>query len=224
MPRMSKQLPQSPRDFDVVVQTIPERTAALKETVSSIHASDIAVFEVRCQKPGETKQDNLIAALKVLAKSGKEWGVRFEDDVIVNRHIMKNLCAWGALRESNFGAGWLFRSAQVSRLPTTKRSPQGHLYSESPSLVGSLGVLFHVPMIEEFLLDGIEIYWDEVNGAQDRSMSLALGYQAKRVYIHDPPLVEHNTKFVSSLAPDRIVHPELHTTGGAFDPEWSHGA
>jgi len=69
--------------------------------------------------------------------------------------------------------------------------------------------------------------WAEpgVDGAQDKAISWAIDHIGLSLYIHtSPPLVEHNVRHPSTLAPDRVVVPELHTTGGLFDREFRRGA
>lgn len=209
-----------PNDFAVVVQTIPQRKAALSATLASLADSDVGDLFVVTQQPHQTKQQNLVAALTMLALSDKEWGIRFEDDVLVNRHLLANVASWGALSEPNFGAGWLYHSMGLAKLRTGMSvSDRGNWFRDCPDLVGSLGVVMYVPMIP-FIIMGLRRCWDTVDGAQDKSMSRAVWNRALRVYVHEPPLVEHNVQHVSTLAPDRPVNLVIHTTGGMFDPSW----
>ena len=100
-------------------------------------------------------------------------------------------------------------------------SENGFSYRDAAYTTGSLGVLMPTKVIK-LALPRIEENWDldSVRGAQDKALSLALWQMGFRIYLHEPPLVEHNVKHVSTLAPDRPVNPALHTTGGIFDPDW----
>ena len=213
-----------PKDIAVVVQTIPSRKGALQDTLDSIQGSDLGGYtlEVVTQRPGETKRDNLINALLAVRKSGKKWGLRFEDDVLVNRHILHNLTTWKAAEESDFGAGWLWHSELLGlRRDQLLESPGGFAFRSTPYTVGSLGVLIATEHIPEMIIR-MHSNWlhPKVDQAQDKVMSASLWDMGLRVYLHEPPLVEHNVEHVSTQAPDREVVPELHTAGIGFDIDW----
>lgn len=210
----------TPGDFAVVVQTVPWRSRALSATLQSLDESDVEAVHVVSQQSHQDKQQNLVSALTVLLNSGKTWGIRLEDDVRVNRHLLHNVASWTALREDNFGAGWLYQSGALAGHPTgMDRSARGNLYRDRPDLVGILGAVFYVPMIP-FVVMGLRRVWAETNGAQDKAVSRAIWKRALRVYVHEPPLVEHNVEHPSTLAPDRPVDFMLHTTGGQFSADW----
>jgi len=211
-----------PDDFAIVVQTVPSREKALHETIASIKESGVFSKDIIIvtQRPDQDKQSNLIAALTKLSSSDKKWGIRFEDDILVNKHILHNLCNWDALSEDDFGAGWLYHSGILSTSgDLLVMSKRGNTFRDHSDLVGSLGVVLKTSQIPE-LIDGVRKHWNEVSGAQDKSMSRTIWNLGRRVYVHCPPLVEHNIAHVSTLAPSRSVDFMMHTTGGKFDAQW----
>jgi hypothetical protein len=192
----------------------------LADTLSSIRESDVDEASVVTQQPHQDKQQNLVAALTMLTLSDKEWGLRLEDDVIVNRHLLHNICAWDALTEPTFGAGWLYHSGALSTVRTAMgRTDRGNWFRDAPDLVGCLGVVFYVPMIP-FIVMGLRRFWKATDGAQDKSMTRAVWSRSLRVFVHEPPLVEHNVEHRSTLAPDRPVDPAIHSTCGLFRRDW----
>ena len=210
-------------DFHVVVQTIPSREDSLEVTLKSLNDSDVEGYQVVSQRPSESRLDNLRSSLLALQESGAPFGVRIEDDAIVSRYLIENLVLWPALGAEDFGGGWLF-SSFLSSLQNcfVARGSCGENYRLSDSTVGGVGVVLTRSQIR-FCLDHLSDLWKSSGHAQDVTMSLGIARAEKRLYLHEPPLVEHNVRFRSTLAPDREVDPGLHTTGGRFDAQWRRG-
>ncbi len=207
-------------DFHVVVQTIPAREASLESTLEALNESDVGTYQVVCQRAEEGRLDTLRATLLALHESGAPFGVRLEDDALVSRFLIANLLAWPALSDPDFGGGWLFSSFLSSlQHGFVERAPNGEHYRIPDRTVGGVGCVLSRAQIGACLAD-LDALWSRSGEAQDVTLSLGIAAAGKRLYMHEPPLVEHNVAFASTLAPDRPVDPGLHTSGGRFDRDW----
>lgn len=211
-------LPIQAADLVIAVQTVPGREQALQATRASLARAGVQHPVVVCQDPQETKRHNLIKTLTYLDMSGASWVLRLEDDVLVNKHLLHNICTWSAPHQQNFGAGWLWRNAGLAQSRTGIEVTQHGWVRTEPDLAGAQGILLPRRIIPQLVM-GIRDRWAETDGAQDKAITRTLFYKGLRVYIHDPPLVEHNVTFPSTLAPERPVIHALHLAGD-FDANW----
>lgn len=194
-----------------------------------------SVLSIVFDDPGNMRR-TFMRVLQEMANSDADLVVRFEDDVLVNRHLTENVFSWDALSEADFGAGWLWQSLAAFDQCCHEReleevgypgivyssvTKRGNLKRTCRITTGSLGVVMR-PAIVRDVLPVIVQHWDlaDVKGQQDLALTSALFEMGRYVYLHEPPLVEHNVAHQSLLAPDRMVDPCLHTSGGRFDVAW----
>lgn len=216
----------SPR-VQVVVQSVVGRSSR-EATLRSLQESDTSDVIVVNDEAGDMRR-TFLRTMELMAGSSADLVVRLEDDVLVNRHLSENVLSWDALNESDFGAGWLWQSlALFKQCRSAKYSSvtrHGNVRRMTRLTTGSLGVVMR-PVVVRSVLPLIATHWDraDVKGQQDLALTSALFELGRHVYLHSPPLVEHNVAHPSLLAPDRPVDPFLHTTGGRFDVSWRRNA
>ena len=204
----------------IVIQTCPGREAALADTLASMAQSDIGEPDAVLVHPaGASIQEHFLSTLRAIAASGREYGIRFEDDVLVNRHIVHNALRWPALDRADFGAGWLFGSGFMHAQLRDVHEDAPELPAPWPDVCGSLGVLVRVADVAELVSDVPE-NWPPADGQQDRALSRAVWWLDRRVYVHSPSLVEHNARHRSTLAPDRVHAVGVHDSGGRWSETW----
>ncbi len=96
-----------PKTLRVWVHTWWARTEVMQGTLKSLDASDAAgIYTVEVQG----KVDPITFYIETLARMclEAEWILRFEDDTLVNRHILHNVGAWNVpYSEPDFGIGYL---------------------------------------------------------------------------------------------------------------------
>ena len=199
----------------VVVQTCPERRELLPHVLDSVRASDIDDFEVMEHPEGMPLQDFFLSVMRRLRDSGADYGIRMEDDVIVGKHILHNVRTWPALKEDDFGAGWLFASQgmigdQMS-LRLSKKYRQ--TYRPTKEIHCALAVLLPVDLLGDQLYPRME----QAPIPQDFAMSRSVYSSGMRCYLHWPPLVE-NMMVPSTRG---HVHNKIgHSANGHFDPDF----
>lgn len=215
----------------VIVQTCPERQRYLHRTTRSIEQSDIgADYEVMEQRDaiplrrGMPKAEraehkrrvfkHFEAVLRALYESGADYGLRLEDDIRVNRHVLHNLRTWPARRrEGGFGVGWLFMPEgmlgdghNVARTAKTATP-----YRKLGQMYGALGVLFprdHIlPVIPEVGRYG-----------QDLAIGAAMHRMKKLVCFHEPSLVESDLTVPSTRG--HRLDARYHQAGSNFQIDW----
>jgi hypothetical protein len=172
---------------------------------------------------GQRLRAFFLDVLRTMASSSAEYVVRLEDDVVVNKHLIPNLLSWGALSEPNFGCGWLFVPDGVLRDgQRLGHSPRGWPFRKNRLLHCAQGVVLPtrivgelVPLVERFLRTA------PGSAQQDLSLSAAVWDSRRRVYLHDPPLVEHRIQTPSTLGHQATVS---RTTGGRFQADWRRPA
>lgn len=234
----------SASELVVAIQSVRGRRTALSSTLASLRASDVPTdvapplgshlhVVIQDEPIGHEAKFRTLSRLFSVARDGSDtgllrpvqnrtWLLRLEDDIIVNRHIFANLSHWGAVNEPDFGAGWLWHSRLLQlRRDNCRRTADGFTYRDTPATVGSLGVLIRIDLLTDaFIEDVTSIGMSEAKGAQDKAISMALHKRGKYVYLHEPPLVEHDLRHRSSQAPDREVVPELHSAMEGFSLDY----
>lgn len=199
---------QHPGWVTVVVQGVPDRGLAWERSRESIEASDIGTDYMLMLNPeGVNPRQHFLNVMQRLADAPTEWVLRLEDDAIVNRHIVHNLRTWPALTAPDFGCGWGFFNGH-------QQGPW-----KGPELHGSLATLFrraHLPAV----MAGCKKWFAAHKGrlSQDLAMSRTVWDLGKRLYLHQPPLVEHPIDTPSTLG--HLHNRAAHTTRGRFQLEW----
>ena len=97
-----------PSRLIVWVQTWYKRDGVRDKTLASLEASDVGKnYEVVRQPEGECCVNYYVRAMKRFCRD-YDWILRIEDDTIVNRHLLHNVCTWPAPHgEPKFGMGFL---------------------------------------------------------------------------------------------------------------------
>jgi hypothetical protein len=233
----------------VVVHTHVGRMDHLQPLRDSIDASDIEHCEVSCQPPTTNNYLKMLHWLTLLNASAERlpYVLRLEDDVVVNRHILYNLCTWSALRDPDFGMGCLFahednvQHFQRSQYGLAANSPrprisyaQGQLF-ESRALRDATKAVWDVLRSEGHGWESIDKKWCRFDG----TISLAIAKVRKHIYLHRPSLVDCSAvAAIDSLnekrpkptsgadqvcdTPQRVVE-EIPHRALDFDLEWKRG-
>ena len=198
------------------VQSVPGREA-WPVTEKCLAESDVGDYVRVLQADGGTARETFVSTMLAMAASDAEWVVRLEDDLAgVNRFLLYNVQTWPAKLDKHFGAGWLFApgGGNLSRshdLPVSVRWVEDVIH-------GALGVLFRKTFVMEVLWECLE--WFEANpgrGGDDLAIGNAVRRLGKRIAIHAPSLLEHNT---GPSASGHTTHPLHDTSNGWFDREW----
>jgi hypothetical protein len=99
-----------PARMCVWVHTWWKRDGVRDATLRSLDASDAAGrYEVCRQGEDQCKVHFFISTIQEMCSSGKyDWILRLEDDTIVNKHLIHNVCTWPVPHvEPKFGMGFL---------------------------------------------------------------------------------------------------------------------
>lgn len=204
---------------ELFVQTVAGRQKALAQTLASLAQAGVPEPRVVVHPPGIRLRAFFVQLLKQMAESSADYVVRLEDDVVVNRHLVKNILSWGALSEKNFGCGWLFVPDGVLRDgQRIGHSASGWAFRKNRLLHCAQGIVVPtrllpqlIPLVERFLATA------PGNAQQDLSFSAAVWDSRRRVYLADPPLVEHRIHTPSTLGHQPTQN---RTSGGRFQLDW----
>ncbi len=192
----------------VIIQAVQGRGEVWERSKRSIEASDIGQsYERMINPPSLPPRSHFLNIMGKLAESKTDLVLRLEDDAVVNKHILYNCLSWPEVHETDFGAGWLFAPGTSS----------GRW--DSPELHGSVGVLMKREDLKHLIPRCVR--WFKANDrrlSQDIALSRAVWMSGKRIYIHDPPLVEHPIDTPSTLNHKHTVGGS--TTMGNFNAEW----
>src|SRR5690606_38757116 len=168
-----------------------------------------------------------------------EWILRLEDDVLVNRYILHNLCTWPATQHPKFAFGTLFMPDYWHRTPRIfrKEPDESCMYRDTKEVEGAQGQFVRVSTFERYLNGVPKARRDRglAKPTNHSSFDLALSRAAwayeKRVFVHSPALVDlHQESLQSKIdLPKHLgaspADPHSHYWGHrAFDPEWRRGA
>jgi hypothetical protein len=157
--------------------------------------------------------------------------LRLEDDVVVNRYIAHNCCTWPAIREDDFGIGWLF---QHDRTWDPKgrhiiRRNDGSVVNSQPDVSASQGQLFKSSVVCRILDQfenarrhkriGSETYlpYPREDLLLDLVPSHASQLAGLWVYVHIPSLV--NCHAGSSVSAEGVKN-EGHYSNKTFSSGW----
>jgi len=197
----------------VWVHTCEKRvgTECLERTLQSIRESDVGEdFEVCVNVPHETWsrtlrdqymdpwwKDTLLRKSKESTAGGKRgYVLRFEDDVIVNRHILHNVKTWPALDEPKFGVGDLFNYDQTwpdladrMRIRRVREDVFRRLELDQVGSQGQLLAAAAIPAILAKVGRAHEYYSNKLFISYDLMTSRPCAYAGYGFYAHIPSLV-----------------------------------
>jgi hypothetical protein len=226
-------------EIAVVVHTCPARRKQLEPLKTSLAQSDICLSLIDwAEEPkGSSNFEKRLHYLSLLCRNARRapYVLRLEDDIVVNRHIIHNLCTWPATRQPDFAVGLAFvnrllyeppqsgdmhrtESGLVYREPTSTPWAQAHLY-DSSHLIRAAQRYF------EELAEKCPDYYSEphkVALAFDWAITRAVGRMGLRVYLHEPSLAQcTEVGDVRALGSVRVPMPHRSRD---FDPEWRRDA
>ena len=223
------------------IHTSPARAGSdcLEQTLRSLRESDIGdEFEVCLGPPASTHtvaemnqwwMDTLLRkATESTSDGGRGYVVRFEDDIIVNRHILHNVKTWPALGQANFGMGDLFNADSywperydpmlwrvrgpeaIQRLELDQQGGQGQLFASAA-----------LPKIMKKVERAGDLGGGKF-GAYDFVVSRACNYAGFGYYAHLPSLV--NCHDGCKVRSDGVAHDVGHYSDKNFDLNWKRKA
>lgn len=213
-------------DVFVYVQTCPQRRETRSETLASLDASDArGQYTVIEHPPGVHAQQFYVDALRQAQASGKAIVVRLEDDVDVNRHLLRNVLAWPALREPAFGMGFLSNSNGYT--PPFARTASGAFRALRPDLSAALGQVWRADGLAEFIahLEQHQHHRDALSTVKrinyDHVMSRTCTELGRGVYVHFPALVRENRIGLTCSSWGNNGQPGWHPPQPDFSATWS---
>lgn len=189
------------------VQSVPNRPQ-WPETLKSIRASDVGTDFYRSVQPRHlSARDHFLDLLRRMARDSADLVLRLEDDCVVNKSILHNVATCPHWRDHRCGALWLF-------CPLDR--PYDGLWDRS-ELHGSVGVALR-PRDIPHLIPRVRRWFEENNRplSQDIALSRAVWLSGKRVFLHQPALVDHQ-EGPSAVGNDD--NPAVRV-GAGFDGEW----
>jgi hypothetical protein len=197
----------APVEVLVYVHSCPQRDQDRSYTLASLEASDArGLFHLERQPEACTPMafhlQVLERCLQAVEAGRARLVVRIEDDAVVSPHLVHNVRTWPALMEEDFGVGWLFVPRYGVANPTSRGSLSGTTVWQSPRLCASLGQVWtaqglthflqHYRARPEVLARAVKrqfVGTREANGF-DITVSETVWAMGKRVYLHEPPLVD----------------------------------
>ncbi len=203
------------------LMTCPERIGSplVQRTFDSIGRSDWGeqpIVQVDEGEPGqdpkERQTENYRRLLERIAYDEAGYALVTEDDVVVNRHLRRNLEGWGALApEADAVLGSLY-NPNLRPLPGASAISDGFV-ADPEAVYGSQAFLI-TPGLARYCLQ----HWLEVPGLQDIKISrLAAARPGGRIVVHSPSLVQHVGSAESTHGAP--VHSAVD-----FDPWWVRDA
>ncbi len=212
--------------MEVIIFACRGRDAAHERLFASLEASDIGKnYTVMMHPEGMHRNEHWRLTHEHAANAKGEFVIVLEDDVIVNRHILKNVETWGWKEHKDFGAGWIYNPGGYSNRDTWYKGPRA--WAMTP------GVVYRTKDLPRI----IEVAWQQMSTvspaqaarpgvpaipASAMPWDCAVAYAAhdggKRIRVHYPSLVEHPNDLPSALGnPSESM---LRTSRGTFDPDW----
>jgi len=227
-----------PKDIAVVIHTCPERAPKLGTLLESVQASDIVGrsgvdmdFQIATEPVGAKNYEKRLHYLMLLCRSARRapYVLRLEDDIVVGRHIIHNLCTWPAVAKPDFGVGLAFVNHLLLEVPESSNVAQdeeGNLYRRQPKTPWAQAHLYE----SQALRQAVPFYFEQLRekgfrGAEPAKYSLAFDWAitgamdevGRRVYLHRPSLANCSEVADVRVGGRRLVMQHFATD---FDPEW----
>lgn len=227
-----------PSDVLVWLQTTVRRDAS--QTIKSIERSDIGgrFLVVEDKKQRQFPRD-YIDLQNFWHRSWLEMAdaarvrncsliLRLEDDIVVNRHILHNVCRWKAPESPLFGLGTLFSPDYWLKKPQlfVADKATGAVYRNNIDVEGAQGQLVATSRIEALLAGVPQAIRDKGFGKPhhqpsfDWSLSRAAWPLGLRAFVHQPALVDLHAASLQSQ-----IDLEQHQTNKPHPAEqhyWGH--
>jgi len=221
------------------VHTCAPRLDKLGPTIQSLDESDAkGKYEILECPAGKLDAANEWWAETMLRLASEEPEgegphciVRLEDDVIVNHHLLHNVCSWPALGFADFGMGLIFNwdgqwppramSQRWTKMPHGQRDIR-ELQRLDLDLGGAQGQVFRADFIPKLV--------SQISNAQrkcgkghlifDWVLTRATRYAGRAVYSHLPSLV--NGHIGSTMGATGMSH-NGHFSHKTYDANWKAG-
>lgn len=203
----------------VYIQTIPKRIHLAERLERKLAASDVDSFETLIQHPEHNAWDHFFRVLEHMAASDADLVIRLEDDAIINPYLKFNCEHWPAIQRAGFGVGWLYSSPGSYHDYIYRRRCRP--LCNKRRLDGTVGNLFRrsdLPWIIEHARAWAHKY--PAGYAYDFCLSEIMYNTQRELWLHDPPIVEHDLSQRSSMG--HVVTARC-CTMGAFNPSYRRG-
>lgn len=200
------------------LQTCPQRRLDRLPTIQSLQQSDVGDrFTVVEHPDGVGLHAFFGTFLEAMAAAKTDYVIRFEDDVLVNRHILHNVVTWPALADPLFGAGWLFVPEIAFGVAKHVRSSRGIKYRNTPEMWAALAIVLPTKLVP-LCLDELK---QTVKADQDLVISRAVWKAGKRCFFHEPVLAENRdpVSAVGTRYPRGTTKKHLFA-GRLFSADW----
>lgn len=203
------------KTLSVVVMAAPGRTEAHRRLQDSLEVSDLHGSGGRelwlRQGAGVVAIDHWRASHRAAAELEADLVLVLEDDALANRHLVHNIQTWRWPYDKDFGAGWLYNPGGYTKKDVWYNGP--------PAWHGTVGVLYPRALLGAL----IEKAWPAIQDGEawDLAMSRAVTQIGKRIRVHYPAIVEHQSD-VPSVIQTKSTNPQssFRTSRGTFDRTW----
>ena len=213
-----------PSNLYVWVHTWWKRDNVVGATLASLDESDARNrYGVHRQREENDKIQFFIDVMRLAcSRKGVKWVVRIEDDTVVNKHLIHNICTWPAPHvEANFGMGFL--SVPTLALEDTAHVEYGEV-QKTPWRNYELGmhfgggVLYNAKLFSDHVVKIRECMETHRPGlASSICPSQVFFEQGLRSYFHVPSLVKIDLtipRYDGKVVGESVYGPQ------PFDPEF----
>jgi len=200
------------QDIASFVLSAPGRSEVTSRCLASLADSDLGPVTVCTNPPGMPPLDHWNQTFDAMKRAAAPMVILFEDDCLVNPHILANLRTWPWMHEPEFGAGWLYN-------PGGYKGGHDVWYDGTPpDWYGTVAVLYWREDLE--IIQTVANRWMATMGniAWDCAVAWAIHALGMQIRVHGPPLVEHMHEAPSLLG---HTHSEsFSSTRGSFVADW----
>jgi len=176
-------------EIQPVIISCPERDELLKRTLAAFTATDWAshspmvhIDTSNFARAQRRQEYNSRAALKAALKTGTEFILFMEDDLIFNKSLYHNLCCWLPPRQEDLFLGSLYNPG----IREWRRCKKDNYFVAEPDAVYGSQCFLMNRQVAKYLVE----HWSEVEGMQDIKISRLIARFAP-IYYHTPSLVQH---------------------------------
>jgi len=180
------------------IQATEQRWRLADKLSRALSASDLDHHELCMQPAGTNPWQSFFDVLEAMAASDADLVIRFEEDAIVNPFLKHNLVRWKAIGRPRFAQGWLYSPPTTVRdIIYRRRLDNPH---RKPKLCGCVAVVFRrldliavLPALRAWATDHPQGF------AYDFCLSHVAFQERRELWLHDPPIVEHDRRQPSAF-------------------------
>jgi hypothetical protein len=187
------------------------RRSVRQRTLTNLRAMDwgdlpvsVEMDSSASERPEERQTETARNALEGAARSGAEYILFLEDDLIFNRHILHNLLSWGPLIRREIALASLYNPGVPA---LAWGATENFTLALNEHCFGSQAFLISRDAVRHILNR-----WHTVEGMQDIKISRLAAQIQSPMYYHTPSLAQHVGK--------RSVWGGGFHQARDFDPEW----